>query len=233
MAAKTYTIDGIGDVTVYKRKGTRRMNLRIVGGSVRVTQPTWLPYAAGLQFANKNTDWIAQQRQKQPEPSLEHGTKIGKEHILVFEQDVVLRTRVTSTHIIIYVPTGMQRSDAKVQAAVKTAVKRALKKEAEQTLPDRLAYCADEYGFSYRTVHCKSMRTRWGSCNNSKEITLNIFLMMVPWELIDYVIVHELAHTQHLHHGPDFWGAVERIMPDYKVRRKQLKEIQLTVAHLQ
>jgi len=233
MAAKTYTLDGIGDVTVYKRRGTRRMNLRLVGGSIRVTQPTWLPYAAGVQFAHSNLAWITKQRQKQPTIALEHGAQIGKEHTLVFERDATLRTRVTATYIIIYVPSTMQQSDDKVQKAAKIAVKRALKKEAEETLPDRLAFCADEYGFSYRTVHCKSMRTRWGSCNNNKEITLNIFLMMVPWELIDYVLVHELAHTQHLHHGPDFWGTVERIMPDYKERRKQLKTIQHSIAPLQ
>lgn len=233
MAAKTYTLEGIGDIAIYKRKGTRRINLRLVGGQIRVTQPVWLPYAAGVKFVQGNIDWIAKQRQKQSHIVLENGTLIGKNHTIVFEPNTSLRTRVTETHIIIYVPKNLQIDDDKVQAITKTAIKRALKKEAEATLPDRLAYCADKYGFSYRTVHCKSMRTRWGSCNNDKEITLNIFLMMTPWELIDYVLLHELAHTQHLHHGPDFWNTVERIMPDYKERRKQLKHIQSTISHLQ
>ncbi len=57
--------------------------------------------------------------------------------------------------------------------------------------------------------------------------------MMVPWELIDYVLIHELVHTKYLNHGADFWGALEQIMPDYKERRKQLKTIQHTISHLQ
>ncbi len=233
MAAKTYTVEGIGEVTVYKRRGTRKMNLRLVGGQVRVTQPTWLPYATGLQFAKSNTSWIASQRVKQPSAALVSGTKIGKTFTIVFEFAPKLRTRITDTHIIVYVPYETPIADDAVQASAKNAIKRALKKDAEAKLPERLAHVAQKYGFTYSSVHCKSMRTRWGSCNNNKEITLNIFLMMVPWELIDYVLVHELAHTKHLHHGPDFWGEVESIMPDYKERRKELKQIQGTIAHLQ
>lgn len=233
MAAKTYNLEGIGDVTVYKRSGTKRMNMRLVGGEIRITQPPWLPYAAGVKFAHSNTVWIEAQRQKQPLLQLVDNTPIGKSLTLIFEPDTTLRSRITESHIIVYVPASTHYSDKKVQNIAKTAIKRALKKEAESKLPDRLAYCAQKYGFSYTSVHCKSMRTRWGSCNNNKEITLNIFLMMVPWELIDYVLVHELAHTEHLHHGLDFWNTVAEIMPDYKERRRQLKIIQNSIAPLQ
>lgn len=233
MASKKYIIDGIGEITVYKRRGSRRMNLRIVGNQIRVTQPLWLPYAAGVQFAQGNQVWVQQQRQKLPTQAVEHGMAIGKERTLVFESAPALRTRITTTHIIVYVPHGSTTDSEAVQRAAIAAIKRALKKEAEATLPKRLAYAAEKYDFSYRTVHCKSMRTRWGSCNSSKEITLNIFLMMVPWELIDYVLIHELAHTKHMHHGDDFWSEVAAVVPDYKERRKQLKIIQHLIAHLQ
>lgn len=233
MASKKYSLDGIGEITVYKRRGTRRMNLRIVGNQIRITQPAWLPYASGVQFAHKNREWIDKQRKKIPTQLVEHGLLVGKERTVVFEPSDLLRTRITSTHIIICVPVTMQYSDATVQQLAVAAIKRALKKEAELTLPERLAYCAEKYGFSYKSVYCKSMRTRWGSCNNNKEITLNIFLMMVPWELIDYVLIHELAHTKHLHHGDGFWQEVAAVMPDYKERRKQLKAIQHSIAYLQ
>ncbi len=233
MASKIYNLDGIGDVTVYKRRGTRRMNLRIVGGKIRVTQPLWLPYNAGLQFAQSNQAWITKQRTKQPQHLIDEGMAIGKQRILRYEPGETLRTRITNDELIIYVPPHAPMSSEKVQELAKAAIKRALKKEAGAVLPERLAFCAQKYGFTYTSVHCKSMRSRWGSCNNSKEITLNIFLMMVPWELVDYVIIHELAHTKHLHHGQDFWDEVEAILPDYKLRRKALKEIQHTVSHLQ
>lgn len=233
MASKIYSIYGIGDVTVYKRRGTRRMNLRIVSGKVRVTQPTWLPYAAGVQFAQNNRTWIVTQRAKQPEPFIEDGMQIGKQRVVSYESDDALRTKITDEALLIYVPPHMSIQDETVQQLAKTALKRALKKEAEAILPERLAYCAQNYGFTYTSVHCKSMRTRWGSCNSQQEITLNIFLTMVPWELIDYVLVHELAHTKHLHHGKDFWDEVANILPDYKQRRKALKEIQHKISYLQ
>ena len=233
MASKIYNLDGIGEVTVYKRRGTRRMNLRIVGGKVRVTQPTWLPYAAGVQFAQSNKNWLETQRIKQPNTFVEEGMTVGKQRVVRYESGDSLRTRITDTELIIYVPPHMPIQSEAVQDITKTAIKRSLKKEAEEVLPERLAYCAETYGYDYTSVHCKSMRSRWGSCNNNKEITLNIFLMMVPWELVDYVLIHELSHTKHLHHGEDFWDEVASVMPDYKLRRKALKEIQHTISYLQ
>ena len=129
MAAKTYNLDGIGDVTVYKRNGTRRMNMRLVGGEIRITQPTWLPYAAGVQFARSNTVWIESQREKQPLLQLTDNTPIGKSRTLLFEPDTALRSRITESHIIIYVPATMRHSDKKVQSTAKAAIKRALKKK--------------------------------------------------------------------------------------------------------
>lgn len=233
MASKTYHIDGIGEVTIYKRRGTRRMNLRMAGAIVKVSQPLWLPYAAGVQFAQSNRNWIEQQRVKRPVQLIDEAMQVGKSRILRYEPDATLRTRITANELIIYLPAHLSINSPEVQKIAKTAIKRALKKEADAQLPERLAYCASKYGFSYTSVRCKSMRSRWGSCNNNQEITLNIFLMMAPWELIDYVLIHELAHTKHLHHGADFWDEVARIMPDYKQRRKALKDVQNTIAHLQ
>lgn len=233
MASKVFTVDGIGEITVYKRRSTHRINLRLVGGQIRVTQPAWLPYAAGVKFAESNSAWITQQQKNKPLAILVDGTRIGKTRLLRFEQGATLRTRITTDTLMVYVPPHLTSNSAQVQLATKQAIKRMLKKDAEEILPKRLEACAQKYGFNYTSVHCKSMRTRWGSCNNRKEITLNIYLLLTPWELIDYVLIHELVHTQHLHHGPEFWKAVTKIMPDYKDRRRQLKIIQHAIAPLQ
>lgn len=233
MASKSFTLNGIGDITVYKRRGTRKINLRIVSGKVRVTQPFWLPYASGVQFAGANKNWIQKQQQVQPMFSLQDGMLLGKNRSIYIESGDTLRTRITDTKLIVYIPPQFHTGSKEVLDIVQPAIKRALKKEATLQLPGRVALCAQKYGFSYNNVYCKSMRSRWGSCNSQKDITLNIFLMMVPWELIDYVIVHELVHTKYLHHGADFWAALEAIVPDYKQRRKELKQLQATIAPLQ
>jgi predicted metal-dependent hydrolase len=233
MASKTFTVDGIGEVTVYKRRGSKRLNLRIVSNKIRVTQPTWLPYNSGLQFAKSNTAWIAKQRNSHPLLELNDGLKVGKTYTLQFEPAATLRTRLTSNKIVVYIPPHLTLSSPSVQSSAKNALKRALKKESESLLPNRVANMAESYGFDYSSIKCKSMRTRWGSCNNQKIITLNIYLMMLPWDLIDYVLLHELTHTKHLHHGKSFWRAMEELMPDFKERRKSLKMIQQTIAPMQ
>lgn len=232
MATRTYNLADIGDVTVYKRRGTRKLSMRYVGGKLRVTQPTWLPYAAGVQFVKTNTAWIAKNKIDHS-VYLYDGMKIGKAHNLSFEAGETLRTRITESEILVYVPPNLTPKSPEVEKLCISAIKRTLKKQAEIHLPYRLAYCAKTYGFKYMSVYCKSMRSRWGSCNNKSEIILNIFLMMLPWELIDYVIVHELVHTEHLHHGPEFWERVGEVLPDYKQRRKRLKSMQASISPLQ
>ena len=70
------------------------------------------------------------------------------------------------------------------------------------------------------------MTSRWGSCDQQHNIVLNLFLMQLPWELIDYVLVHELAHTQVLRHGPDFWQLMERLLPDCRSLRRRMRDHQ-------
>ncbi len=98
--------------------------------------------------------------------------------------------------------------------------------QAEQLLPNRLASLAGTHGFEYGSISVKQLKGRWGSCDHQKNITLNLFLMQLPWELIDYVLLHELTHTNILRHGPDFWRAMEAVLPAVKNARKTLRAYQ-------
>jgi predicted metal-dependent hydrolase len=72
-------------------------------------------------------------------------------------------------------------------------------------------------------------KTRWGSCSFKNNITLNYYLAKLPIELIEYVVVHELAHIKYKNHSKDFWKFVEKFMSDYKIRVKKLKEFERIV----
>ena len=104
------------------------------------------------------------------------------------------------------------------------AAERAMKKEAEQLLPSRLADLARKHNYSYSSVTVRKLVSRWGSCSSHKVISLSYFLMQLPWELIDYVILHELAHTKRMNHSPDFWEELEKTCPNARQLRKQIKE---------
>lgn len=233
MASKQFTLDSIGEITVYKRRGVRRVNLRIQGGQIKVTQPVWLPYATGVHFAQAQKEWIATQREKQGSVTLKNGQAIGKRHTLYFKEGAKQASKVDDSTITITVLDTEQTANDDVQRVARAAVKKALKKEAEQLLPARLKLIAQTYGFTYSSVRIRAMHTRWGSCTNKGTISLNCYLMMLPWSLIDYVLLHELTHTKHLHHGEDFWQALEAAMPDMKKRKTELKKIQPSITPLQ
>lgn len=77
------------------------------------------------------------------------------------------------------------------------------------------------------TVRIRSNISTWGSCSPQNNISINFALLFLPAELLDYVIVHELAHTQRRDHSREFWQQVERAMPDYKARKKELRRYML------
>ena len=96
-------------------------------------------------------------------------------------------------------------------------------KKAREYLPYRLEYYAKLYGYSYDKCRLSHANTRWGSCSSNRTISLNIGLMKLPEVLRDYVILHELAHLNHMNHSKAFWNEVGLHDKNYKVHEKKLK----------
>lgn len=101
--------------------------------------------------------------------------------------------------------------------------KKALTKKAREYLPYRLEYYANLYGYSYEKCRLSHANTRWGSCSSNRTISLNIGLMKLPEPLRDYVILHELAHLNHMDHSKAFWAEVGKHDRNYKMHEKKLK----------
>ncbi len=110
----------------------------------------------------------------------------------------------------------------------RAALERWYRQEAKRLLPDLVArwqgrVCRKKPSF----VQVRSQRRRWGSCSSDGSIRLNWRLIMAEPALIDYVVVHELAHLVVMDHSSRYWKRVERALPDYRTRRKRLNEIGL------
>ena len=224
MPQRRVIIPEIGEVVLAKRRGARNLRLSITAkGEVRVSMPSWTPYVAGISFAKSRSDWILQHLERIRPLLLREGMLIGKAHRLHFRPTASpeVRTRVTLSSI--EVSTGLAPEDAKVQSKAAIAAERALRAEAGRLLPQRLRVLADQHGYSYREVRIRKLTSRWGSCSHRKTITLSYYLMQLPWPLIDYVLLHELVHTEHLNHGADFWAAFEESLPGAKILRKQIR----------
>jgi predicted metal-dependent hydrolase len=95
-------------------------------------------------------------------------------------------------------------------------------------LSQRVEYFAGIMNVDYKNLKFRKMKSRWGSCSSSKEITLNTQLIKVQKELIDYVVVHELAHLVHMNHSKNFHKLVASYLPHAQTLRKRLKEIHLS-----
>jgi predicted metal-dependent hydrolase len=100
----------------------------------------------------------------------------------------------------------------------------ALRMEAMSFLPKRLSFLAEKFGYSYEKVRFSHSSGRWGSCSTSGTISLNIAMMKLPFELIDYILLHELSHTTQMNHSEKFWKQVEASDPLYKQHRAALKK---------
>ena len=97
------------------------------------------------------------------------------------------------------------------------------REQARQILTERVDLYAQRNGFSFQKIRINSARTRWGSCSAKGSLNFPWRLAMAPLSVIDYVVIHELAHLHEKNHSRKFWAKVASLMPDYKQRREWLK----------
>jgi len=77
----------------------------------------------------------------------------------------------------------------------------------------------------FKRVAIRNQKSRWGSCSSQKNLNFNYRLCLLPSDIAEYIIVHELCHLQEMNHSVKFWRLVEKTIPDYKFRQKRLKKI--------
>ena len=99
-----------------------------------------------------------------------------------------------------------------------------LAEQMRQRLPEKLNRHAASMGVTFGRVTIRCQQTRWGSCSSRGNLNFNCLLMLAPEEVLDYVVVHELAHRKQMNHSALFWREVERECPDYKKSLRWLKD---------
>ena len=113
--------------------------------------------------------------------------------------------------VVIAYPAHADFTTDRVQTLVKNAVIRAMRKKAEEYLPPLVQYWSSLFDLPYNKVTISKARSRWGSCSSKRDISLSFYLMLLPVHLMDYVILHELAHTCEMNHGPKFWELLNQL----------------------
>ena len=95
---------------------------------------------------------------------------------------------------------------------------------ARREIPVHVKYFAEQMGVTYGKITIRNQKTRWGSCSQIGNLNFNCHLMEMPTEILDYVVVHELCHRKQMNHSRLFWMEVEKVLPDYQVRQRWLKQ---------
>jgi len=108
-------------------------------------------------------------------------------------------------------------------AKVKKHLELYFKEQALQVISLKTNHFSEITGLMPTTIKIRQYRARWGSCNNRGELSFNYLMMMLPDEVINYIVVHELCHLRHLNHSPLFWQLVAKHFPHYRQAKQWLK----------
>jgi predicted metal-dependent hydrolase len=219
--------DEFGKITIRRSPRATQVRVRVApDGTLRASLPLYAPTFLVKRLLKSSRDELrAILEQAKPTYQYSDGMKVGKSHSVIVRSSQLSKVRVSrhGQQIVVELPNGQDINSPSVSRAIRDGVISALRIEAKSYLPKRLDFLANKYGFHYEKVRFSHASGRWGSCSSTGTISLNIALMKLPFEIIDYVIIHELSHTTYMNHSELFWKLVSQGDPLYKTHRRELK----------
>lgn len=228
MATTEHSTDIQGEIIEYTlRRSDQATQVRIDAGlqGITVVVPSNQEVDPEAVLAEK-ASWVLKQRDRYaryrsqiPDRRFEEGEEfpiLGTDRELVVGN--VLFSHVTDTEI--------RLSKSKVEeTSIREELEVVYREEARRHFTKRALHFSDVLGVNYDRLQIRNQKTRWGSYSpRTGTLSLNFRLLMAPSDVVDYVIVHELAHAEHPNHGPRFWRLVEQHVPDYEAKNEWLKE---------
>ncbi|MCR6653029.1 MAG: M48 family metallopeptidase [Cellvibrionaceae bacterium] len=207
-----------------KRSARRRsIGIKVHRGEVTVSAPVRASMAEIRAFVAQKTRWITKHLELQRKSiAQQSGLQFGPGVELPFLGETLL-LEATGPAV------GVVRSGDRLLIGAesqlyKAKIARWLAGQAQVYLPARIKALAPLLGVEPRGFSVRFYKSRWGSCNRRGELQFNWLLMMAPPAVVDYVVVHELAHLRHFNHSPAFWQLVASVMPDYASHRAWLRQ---------
>ncbi len=209
----------------------RHVRLRVEPhGGLVVTVPRGFDRSRLPALIAERQGWIDQARQRlaQARPAAEYsGLKPARIELPAVQESWQVHYQAASRQRLILV----ERNDAlwlhgrEPQPAqdVAALLRRWLKRRARNFLLPRVHELAHRHGFCHGRITIRNQKSRWGSCSANGNLSLNARLLFLSPEACDYVLLHELVHTQHLNHSAAFWARVEEVAPAYRQSMAELK----------
>lgn len=235
----TIEIQDIGIILFKSSKNCKGISIKLKPfTSIEVIYPSRCSMKRALEYVKLKKDWIikAQEKIQKRENQLtifdENTDFKTKSFVLQIQKhsESDVKIKLKNGLLSIYYPENVPVANASVQESIRFGIEQALRLEAKKTLPPRVLYLANQYGFSYKKVFIKNLKTRWGSCSSINNINLNLHLMRMSDYLIDYVILHELCHTKEKNHRENFWNILNKCTDNKaKIYAKEMKRFATTI----
>lgn len=213
------------------RRGTRRtIGLSIDHRGLRVGAPRRTSLAEVEALIRRHGDWVVEKldewrTRRRPEPlAIVDGARLP-----YLGGELEVRLALGANRAVW--GTGTLTLCLKAGTMPGGLLERALRERARELFAARLAHYAPVLAVEVPPLALSSARTRWGSCSRLTGIRLNWRLIHFPEAIIDYVVVHELAHLRQMNHGPRFWSLVETGCPDYRAARVELQRLAAHIPH--
>lgn len=219
-----------GLVEVQSRRGSRQITYKVYADKVRITAPL-MAMSSIFPLSTEKEQWILKAQARIRKKSItrfltEDGLHASAFNIDIQKSDYIKTTfaaQKTSCGLTIFYQPHIDLATDKSQKIMWNIITQFLKKEAKKVLPMRLKELAEQHYFRYSMGNINSAKSRWGSCSSSGKINLSCYLLLLPDNLIDFVLVHELCHTREMNHGTHFKQLMRDIFPNYDELNKKLK----------
>ena len=229
-------IADVGRIQFIKSRRAKHISITIKPfREVRVSVPMQVSFAEAENVVRKKVDWIkkhqtkiksAEQKRTVFNESTNFRTK--KHNLLIRKTDSEeITARISGGEIEVFYPGHLGIEHKSVQFFIRKVIEEVLRKEAKQFLPARVNELAAKYNFNYNKVFIKNIKSRWGSCSKKGNVNFSLHLMVLPEELIEYVILHELAHTEEHNHSKNFWAVLNKIYGNAKIVDRKLKDYRI------
>ncbi len=206
---------------------SRRKTIALIvqrDGTLTVRAPLRMSAVHIREFVQNHAEWIREkqaQAKAAPPPLKKH--YVDGETFLFLGKEVPLTIVARQRPALTFSGTKFHLANSRLPKARQVFI-RWYKAQALTVISERVAFHADKNQFTWRKIRISSARTRWGSCSTNGTLSFTWRLVLAPPEVIDYVVVHELAHTQIRNHSPKFWRRVAEIMPEFKRHVSWLKK---------
>lgn len=205
----------LGVILLRTHPRATRYTLKVIKGQITAVMPVGGSESRMLAFIDERRETLLSAVRRQPKTVLlneQTSFQTCSFSLRIFRTDrndyyVTLKEQV----LYIACPASTHFESEIVQRQLNQIIQKALRHEAHRLLPERLKSLAQQHGFIYKTLKINSSKGRWGSCSSKQNINLSLSLMLLPWHLIDYVLLHELCHTKEMNHGEKFWALMDQV----------------------